>query len=98
VPPIIKTVAIEDRGTEELAETIQRTYEQFQTGEQRLQKLRAAARQRLLGLLQERLVRKAVDTAFPNDAMDRIVDQIARRESDPYSIVENLVRRARFEA
>src|SRR5712671_1172930 len=71
MPPIIKTVAIEDRGTEELAETIQRTYEQFQTGEQRLQKLRAAARQRLLGLLQERLVRKAMDTAFPNDAMDR---------------------------
>ncbi|HLQ78536.1 MAG TPA: methylmalonyl Co-A mutase-associated GTPase MeaB [Terriglobia bacterium] len=98
VPPIIKTVAIEDRGTEELAETIQRTYEQFQTGEQRLQKLRAAARQRLLGLLQERLVRKAMDTAFPNDAMDRIVDQIAQRESDPYSIVEDLVRRARFEA
>ena len=97
VPPVVKTVAIEDGGVEELAETIDRSWEHFQTGERRLQKLRSTARQRLLSLLQERLVRKALDTAFPSDKLERVIDQIARREADPYSIVDDLVRRARFE-
>lgn len=97
IPPIVKTVAIEDRGIEELAESIDRSYDHFQSSAQRLEKKRMAARQRLLNLLQERLVLKAVETVFPNGGIDKLVDQIARRETDPYTIVDNIVRGTRFE-
>ena len=97
VPPIIKTIAIDDNGTEELADTIDRSWIHSQSSAQRLDKKRQAARQRLMNLLQERLVRKAVEAAFPNDKLDKLIDQIARHETDPYTIVENIVRGTRFE-
>jgi len=100
VPPIIKTVAIEDRGIEELAESIDRSYEHYQSASLRLAKKREAARERLMNLLQERLLHKAVETVFPNDGtgkLDNLIDRIARRETDPYTIVEVIVRGTRFE-
>lgn len=97
VPPIVKTVAIEDRGIEELAEAIDRTYDHFQAAAGRLEKKRLAARQRLLGLLQERLLRKAVDTVFPGNEQDEIIDAIARHEMDPYTVVDDIVRKTSFE-
>jgi LAO/AO transport system kinase len=96
-PPIIKTVAIENRGLEELADSIDRSDEHFRSTDRRAVKQREAARQRLLNLLQERLVRKAVDAVFPGGSLDEIVERIARRETDPYSIVDNIVDGARFE-
>jgi len=98
IPPIVKTIATEDRGIEELAESIDKSYEHSQTTSLRMEKRRDAARQRLLNLLRERLVQKAIETAFPGDGIERLIDRIARRETDPYTIVESLVRGTRFES
>jgi LAO/AO transport system kinase len=97
VPPIVRTIALEDTGIEELAESIDRSYAYFQTTERQLEKKREAARARLMSLLQERLVRKAIETIFPGNDIDRVIDMVARRETDPYSVVEGIVRGARFE-
>jgi LAO/AO transport system kinase len=97
VPPIIKTIATEDRGIDELAESIQQSFEHSKTTSLRTEKRRDAARQRLMGLLRDRLVRKAVETVFPGNDVETLVDRIARRETDPYTIVEEIVRGARFE-
>ena len=98
VPPIIKTIATEDRGIEELAEAIQQSSDHAQTSSLRIERRRDAARQRLLNLLREMLVHKAVETAFPGDAIEHLIDRIIRREIDPYTIADGIVRSARFES
>jgi hypothetical protein len=46
--------------------------------------------------LQERLVKTAVQQIFSDGDLDRIVGEIADRKQDPYSIVEKIVRSAKF--
>ena len=95
-PPIVKTVATAGKGIEELLETIQRCRQFLNHSPQRVQKKREAARQRLMTLLEERLVTRALQEAFPNGELNRIVDQIAERQQDPYSVVEQIVRGSKF--
>lgn len=98
IPPIIKTIATEDRGIEELAEAIQQSGDHAQKSSLRTERRRDAARQRLLNLLREQLVQKAVETVFPGDAIEHLIDRIIRRETDPYTIADGIVRTARFES
>jgi GTPase len=98
VPPIIKTIATEDRGIEELSEAIQQSGDHAQTSSLRTERKRDAARQRLLNLLREMLLHKAVEAAFPGNAIEHLIDQIIRRETDPYTIADRIVRSARFES
>jgi hypothetical protein len=46
--------------------------------------------------LQERLVSTALQQVFSNGDLDRIAGEIADRKQDPYSIVDKIVRDARF--
>ncbi len=96
IPPIVKTVATQGEGIAELVEVIDRCYHTFETSAIRAQKKRDAARQRLMTQLQERLVNAAVQEAFSNGDLDRIVGDIADRKQDPYSVVDRIVRGARF--
>jgi LAO/AO transport system kinase len=98
IPPIVKTIATEDRGIDELAKAIQQSGEHAQASSLRTERRRDAARQRLLNLLREQLVQKAVETVFPGDAIENLIDRIIRREIDPYTIVDGIVRTARFES
>jgi LAO/AO transport system kinase len=91
-------VAIEERGIEELAKSIDLSFDHYRNTSARMGKRRDASRQRLLSLLQERLVRKALETLFPGDSLDRLLDRMEKRETDPYTIVDAIVRGARFEA
>jgi LAO/AO transport system kinase len=97
VPPIIKTIATEDRGIDELVASIQQSFEHSKTTSLRMEKRRDAARQRMMNLLRDQLVRKAVETLFPGNDLEALLDRIAQRETDPYTIVEEIVRGARFE-
>jgi len=75
---------------------IDRCYDFFQTGTLRLQKKREAARQRLLSLLEERLVKKALEHAFPDGDLSRTVEEIADRKTDPYTVVDRIIKTMRF--
>jgi len=95
-PLIVKTVATEGRGINELMEGIQRYHSFFQASADRLEKKKAAARERLIALLEERLVNTAVQQVFPNGELNRVVEQIADRKQDPYSVVDHVIRNLRF--
>jgi hypothetical protein len=47
-------------------------------------------------LLEERLIKAAVQQVFPDGEIDRIVDEIAARRQDPYSVVDDVIRNTRF--
>ena len=95
-PPIVKTVATKGEGIEELMQTIVSCSEFFQNSALRQEKKRQAAEQRLTTLLEERLVQTAIERAFADGELSRLIDEIARREKDPYSVVEQIIKGIRF--
>jgi GTPase len=96
VPPIVKTVATQGEGIKDLMEKIDTCRQFFDNSAMRAAKKREAARQRLMTQLQERLVSTAIQQVFPNGDLDRIAGEIAERKQDPYSIVDKIVRNAKF--
>jgi LAO/AO transport system kinase len=90
-PPIIKTVAIESKGIQELATAIERyrTFNlQTKSGEGRR---RAIARWRILELLRERLVAQTLESDSATAKLDQLAGEVAARQRDPYSAVEELL-------
>jgi LAO/AO transport system kinase len=91
-PPIVKTIATENKGIEDLAAAIE-MYRSFQTevdtGRERRQ---AIARWRLLELLQERLLSDLLNRNGTRETLERLSAEIAEKKSDPYSAVEELVK------
>jgi len=91
IPPVVKTVATEGEGIEELLAAIEQCQKQFEASGIGVQKKRDAVRQRLMTLLQERLVRTVIERHFPGDGLHRVLDRIINHEIDPYTVVENIV-------
>ena len=91
-PPIVKTVATEGEGVDELAAAIDKAYAFFESSPQKARKKQDAARQRLITLLQERLVHTAMQRVFADGELERITERITNREQDPYTIVDEIVR------
>ena len=90
-PPIIKTVAPESKGIEELAAAIEkyRTFHlESKSGDGRR---RAIARWRILELLRERLLAQTLASDSASDKLDRLAGEVASRQRDPYSAVEEIL-------
>lgn len=90
-PPIVKTIATEGKGVEGLAQAIE-DYRKFHfksdlSGTRR----RAIARWRILELLRERLLSRTLNSNSASETLERLADEVARREQDPYSAVEQLI-------
>jgi LAO/AO transport system kinase len=92
-PPVVKTIATEGRGIEELAEHIHGWYTSRRGNIAMLDKRRQAARQRLLNVIHDRVLEWVLATAFPGNELDEAADRIARRETDPYTIVDEKMKR-----
>lgn len=96
-PPVLRAVATEGRGIDELLESIERCHTFFQNSVNRAEKKREAAKQRLITLLEERLLTTAIERVFPDSELNKVVGQIADRFQDPYSIVDEIVRNSQFQ-
>jgi len=92
--PIVKTVAIESKGIEQLAEAIQ-SFATFQSatpaGHDRRQ---AIARWRILELLRDRLMAETLN-GNSNERLDILAAKVARKKLDPYSAVEEMMKSVR---
>ena len=93
-PPIVKTIATENKGIEDLVTAI-KSYSEFhkQAGEASLVRKKAIARWRLLELLQERLLNDLLKRNGTGEILDKLATEIAEKKSDPYSAVEAILRR-----
>jgi LAO/AO transport system kinase len=90
-PPIIKTIATENKGMEELAAAIE-SYRDFQfETDLGTERRRAIARWRILELLRERLIARTLASDSASDTLDRLAEEVATRRRDPYSAVEELI-------
>lgn len=91
-PPIIKTVAIENKGIEDLALAINRFREFQQGAESSLERREAIARWRILELLRERLLAQTLNRDSASETLDRLAAEVASKRRDPYSAVEEILK------
>jgi LAO/AO transport system kinase len=91
-PPILKTEATAGRGVPELLEAIERfrAHTEATQGARR----RARAEFRLRELLAQRFLQHVEHRVLDAGQFDRILDRLAARELDPYTAVDEIMKRA----
>jgi LAO/AO transport system kinase len=90
-PPIVKTVATESKGIQELAAAIESYREAHLQVKSVDGRRRAIARWRILELLRERLVSQTLESDSASEKLERLAGEVASRQRDPYSAVEELM-------
>ena len=91
-PPIVKTEATTGKGVADLVEALERfrAHTAASLGERR----RARAEFRVRELMAHRFVQHVLDRVLKAGEFETLLDQIAARETDPYTVVEAIVRRS----
>ncbi len=91
-PPIVKTVATESKGIEDLSKAIE-SYDEFQrNAESSLERRRAIAKWRLLELLREKLLANILTKNGISTKIDEYSLKIAQKECDPYSAIGEILK------
>ncbi len=93
-PVVLKTVATEGAGVEELFAAIERYREFLDGAGLSEQKGRHNWRQRLLALLRERLLNRVVIETLDDGLLDEYAARVAARQVDPYSVVDEVLKKA----
>jgi LAO/AO transport system kinase len=91
-PPIVKTVAIENKGLDDLARAIEETHKFQQHAPAVGNRKKAIAKWRIVELLRERVVSEALAREGAGDELDDLASQVAAKQLDPYSAVERLMK------
>jgi LAO/AO transport system kinase len=91
-PPIVKTEATTGKGVPELVAAIEqfRAHTASSLGERR----RARAEFRVRELMAHRFVQHVLERVLKAGEFETMLDRIASRETDPYTVVDDVVRRS----
>jgi LAO/AO transport system kinase len=93
-PPIIKTVATENSGTEALAAAIAGFQAFIATHREQADGRRAnTAEHRIIELLRERLVKLAITKVLAEKELRAMAQAVADRRTDPHSVVDEIIGR-----
>jgi LAO/AO transport system kinase len=90
-PPIVRTIATESKGIEDLSKAIE-SYNDFQKKSENLERRKAIARWRLLELLREKLLADVLSRNGTNEKLDELALEIAEKRNNPYSAVEEILK------
>jgi LAO/AO transport system kinase len=91
-PQVIKTVASTGQGVEALVQGVLEHREFLFEEQGHRRKGKERSRWVFRGLLQERMVNRVLDRMTARGGVDALVDQIARREVDPYTAVDEILK------
>jgi LAO/AO transport system kinase len=94
-PPILETVAVDDRGVDDLYEAIMAHWDHLKrVGKNELKRReQLRVRNQLLDLLKESLMERAMLEIGGAKALDKLVAEIVNRKKDPYGVNVELVER-----
>jgi len=93
-PPVVKTVATEGAGVPELAAALDDYRGHIERAGLREEKRIQRWQERLLDLIRERALERVLKSGVSKEQLAGYARQIARRERDPYGVVEELLRTA----
>jgi LAO/AO transport system kinase len=93
-PPVVRTVATENRGIGELAASIDKFRKHFESSDQRRQKHIEHWKNRLIELLESRLLEKVLGGKDGEARLRDLAAAVAERKKDPFSAVTELLKGA----
>ena len=93
-PTIVRTVATESKGIEDLAALIAQYRERASEGAANQERKLEHWKARLLALAEESVVKRAVAGSDGAAALDRLAREVAARRKDPYAAARELLSRA----
>jgi len=93
-PPIVKTIATEDKGLDALAQAIAGYAEFVASRSENFDGRRATiAEHRIIEILRDRLLRVALAKGVSQAELHAMAESVADRRRDPYSVVDEIVTR-----
>jgi len=93
-PAIVRTVATENQGLDDLAAAIAKCRERNAQSPERQERKIRHWKSRLLALAGEMILQRCVSGADGEAALDRLAHEVAGRGKDPYAAVRELLERA----
>jgi LAO/AO transport system kinase len=93
-PPVVRTVASENKGIEELAQTIAKFQKHFESSGERQRKHVEHWKKRLVELLEARLLERALGGAGGEARLTELAAEVAERKKDPFSAVNEILKKS----
>ncbi|PYU81476.1 MAG: methylmalonyl Co-A mutase-associated GTPase MeaB, partial [Acidobacteria bacterium] len=90
-PPVVRTVATENKGVEALAETVAKFRMHFEASGERHRKQAEHWKNRLLELLGSRLLERALGGAGGEARLAELAGEVADRKKDPFTAVNEIL-------
>jgi len=91
---VIRTIATDNNGIEALAETIAKFRAQFESSSDRSKKHAAHWRNRLIELLEARILDRVLNAAGGESALNQLARDVAERRTDPFAAVNLLLAKS----
>jgi LAO/AO transport system kinase len=93
-PPVVRTIATENKGIGDLAQQIELFRKHFDQAQERRAREIAHWKEWLLRLLETRLMERVVGDQLGEEQFERLAVDVAARKIDPYSAVNEILARA----
>jgi LAO/AO transport system kinase len=93
-PPVVRTVATENKGIDTLAGMIGKFQKHFEASGERRRKHIEHWKKRLLELLESRLLEKVLGGADGQRLLDELASEVAQRKKDPFAAVKEILARS----
>src|SRR5580692_10961430 len=93
-PPVVRTVASENKGIDLLAVTIAKFRAHFESSGERKRKHVEHWKQRLIEILESRLVERVLGGAGGEAELTRAAKEVAERKKDPFTAVNELLAKS----
>lgn len=93
-PPVVRTIATDNKGIAELAHEIERFRTHFANASGRKARELAYWKEWLLRLLQARLMERALGSHMSEAEFDTLAAEVAARKTDPYAAINEVLARA----
>ena len=91
-PPIVKTIAVENQGTDTLVEAVEKHRSFLQESGKLTKNRREKTRQETLALLRDEISRNVLEKVLGNGRFDALIDDIVAHKKDPYTTVQEIIR------
>jgi LAO/AO transport system kinase len=93
-PPVVRTVASENKGIDALAETIEKFRKHFEASGERQRKHVEHWKRRLLGMIESRLVERVLGGSDGEERLTQMARLVADRSKDPFSAVSEMLAKS----
>jgi LAO/AO transport system kinase len=93
-PPVIRTIATDNKGIDALAAAISKFRAQFEASSERSKKHAEHWRNRLIELLEARILDRVLEAAGGEAALNELAADVAERRTDPFAAVNQLLAKS----